>query len=152
MCVIRLMFGVVAVAGAAIAAGCGGSSSSSSPTAPTAPATPSTPPAPTFSQIQTQIWTPSCVSCHTDDGRNPAGGLNLKSGTAHSTLVGVASTGKPGAVRVIAGNPGGSYLVQKLEGAADIVGLRMPRNGPPFLTDAQVAQVRQWIQAGAPNN
>jgi hypothetical protein len=53
---------------------------------------------------------------------------------------------------VIAGNPGGSYLVQKLEGAADIVGLRMPRNGPPYLTDAQVAMIRQWIQNGALNN
>jgi hypothetical protein len=53
---------------------------------------------------------------------------------------------------VIAGNPSGSYLVQKLEGAPDIVGLRMPRNGPPFLTDAQVALIRQWIQNGAPNN
>jgi hypothetical protein len=78
--------------------------------------------------------------------------LNLKAGSAYAALVGVASTGKAGAVRVIPGNPSGSYLVQKLEGAADIVGLRMPRNGPPFLTDAQIALVRQWIQNGAPNN
>ena len=154
MCVVRLMFGVVAVAGAAMTAGCGGSSSSSSPTAPTAspaPTTPSTPSGPTFSQIQAQILTPSCVSCHTDDGRTPAGGLNLRSGAAHSALVGVASTGKPGAIRVIAGNPGGSYLVQKLEGAADIVGMRMPRSAAP-LSDAQVSLIRQWIQSGAPNN
>jgi mono/diheme cytochrome c family protein len=96
--------------------------------------------------------TPACVSCHTDDGRTPAGGLNLKSGTAYAALVGVASTAKAGAVRVIAGNPSGSYLVQKLEGAPDIVGLRMPRTGPPYLTDAQVALIRQWIQNGAPNN
>ena len=76
----------------------------------------------------------------------------MKSGSAYSNLVGVSSTAKPGAIRVIAGNPSGSYLVQKLEGAADIVGLRMPRNGPPYLTDAQVALIRQWIQNGAPNN
>ena len=145
MHVVRLTFGIVAVAGSAMTAACGSSSS------PTSPST--TPPGPTFSQqIQAQILTPACVSCHTDDGRNPAGGLNLKTGTAYSNLVGVASTGKPGAVRVIAGNPSGSYLVQKLEGAPDIVGLRMPRNGPPFLTDAQVALIRQWIQNGAPNN
>ena len=138
---------IVAVVVASIATACGSSST------PTTPSPGPTAPTVTFSQrIQAEILTPSCASCHTDEGRTPAGGLNLKSGSAHSNLVGVASTGKPGAVRVIAGNPSGSYLVQKLEGAPDIVGLRMPRNGPPFLTDAQVALIRQWIQNGAPNN
>ena len=139
--------GIVALAGLAMmSARC---SSSSSPTTPS----PTPPSGPTFSQqIQAQILTPACVFCHTDEGRTPTGGLNLKAGAAYASLVGVASTGKPGAVRVIAGNPSGSYLVQKLEGAADIVGLRMPRNGPPFLSDAQVALIRQWIQNGAPNN
>jgi mono/diheme cytochrome c family protein len=137
---------IVAVVVASIATACG---SSSTPTTPSPAAAPTV----SFSQrIQAEILTPSCTLCHTDEGRTPAGGLNLKSGSAHSNLVGVASTGKPGAVRVIAGNPSGSYLVQKLEGAPDIVGLRMPRNGPPFLTDAQVALIRQWIQNGAPNN
>jgi len=107
----------------------------------------------TFStQIQQQILTPACTGCHTDEGRTPSSGLNLKTGAAYAQLVGVASVGKAGAIRVIAGNPSGSYLIQKLEGASDIVGLRMPRNGPPFLTDAQVALIRQWIQNGAPNN
>jgi len=78
--------------------------------------------------------------------------MNLKSGSAYASLVNVASSGKPGATRVIPGNPSGSYLIQKLEGAPDIVGLRMPRNGPPYLTDAQIALIRQWIQNGAPNN
>jgi mono/diheme cytochrome c family protein len=143
---VRLTFGIFAIAGVAMAAGCGSSSSPTTPTPPTATG-------PTFStQIQAQILTPACVPCHTDDGRTPSGGMNLKSGVAFSSLVGVASTGKPGAIRVIAGNPSGSYMVQKLEGAADIVGLRMPRNGPPYLTDAQVALIRLWIQNGAPNN
>jgi hypothetical protein len=53
---------------------------------------------------------------------------------------------------VIPNNANGSYLVQKLEGAADIVGRRMPPAGPPFLTDAQVALIRQWITEGARNN
>ena len=105
----------------------------------------------TFStQIQQQIFTPACTACHTDEGRTPSSGLNLKSGAAYAQLVGVASVGKAGAIRVIAGNPSGSYLIQKLEGGPDIVGLRMPRTGPPYLTDAQVALIRQWIQNGAP--
>jgi mono/diheme cytochrome c family protein len=137
---------IVAVVVGILATACGSSNT------PTTPA-PATAPAISFStQIQAAILTPTCAGCHTDEGRTPAGGLNLKAGSAHSNLVGVASTGKAGAIRVIAGNPSGSYLVQKLEGAADIVGLRMPRNGPPFLTDAQIALIRQWIQNGAPNN
>jgi len=138
---------IVAIFVASIATACGSDST------PTSPTPGPTPPAVSFSQqIQATIFTPTCVPCHNDDGRTPAGGLNLKSGSSYSSLVGVASSGKSGAVRVIASNPSGSYLVQKLEGAPDIVGLRMPRNGPPFLTDAQVAQIRQWIQNGAPNN
>ena len=128
----------------AIAAGACGSS----PTTPTPPAST----APTLTQIQTQIFDPGCGSCHTDVGRNPAAGLNLKAGSAFANLVGVASSGSPGAVRVIAGNANGSYIVQKLEGSAGIVGLRMPRNGPPYLTDAQVKFIRDWITAGALNN
>jgi mono/diheme cytochrome c family protein len=149
MHLVRLTFGIVVVVGTAMTVAC---SSSTSPSATTTTTTTTTS-GPSFSQqIQAQILTPACTSCHTDDGRTPSGGLNLRSGAAYAALVGVASTGKPGAIRVIAGNASGSYLVQKLEGAADIVGLRMPRNGPPFLTDAQIALIRQWIQNGAPNN
>jgi mono/diheme cytochrome c family protein len=146
---VRLTVGGLALSALTFAVACGSDSSNSAPSAPS-----TTPPAgPSFSvQIQQQILTPACVPCHTDEGRTPSGGLNMKSGTAYSQLVSVASSGKPGAIRVIPGNPSGSYMIQKLEGAADIVGLRMPRNGPPFLTDAQVALIRQWIQNGAPNN
>jgi mono/diheme cytochrome c family protein len=102
--------------------------------------------------IQTQIFDTTCTSCHTDVGRNPSAGLNLKSGAAFTYLVGVPSSNSPGAVRVIAGNASGSYLVQKVEGAPGIVGMRMPRNGPPFLSDAQIKMIRDWITAGALNN
>jgi mono/diheme cytochrome c family protein len=135
---------VPAVILACMASACGKDS-------PAAPSTPSN--TVIFStQIQQQIFDSACVTCHTDQGRTPASSLNLRSGVAHSQLVGVASVGKAGAIRVIAGNASGSYLIQKLEGASDIVGLRMPRTGPPFLTDAQVALIRQWITNGAPNN
>ena len=68
------------------------------------------------------------------------------------TAVNAASVGKAGAIRVIPGDPAGSYLIQKLEGASGIVGERMPQDGPPFLTVGQIAIIRQWIQDGAPNN
>lgn len=128
---------------AVVATACG-----SNPMTPTSPANT----APTLTQIQAQIFDPICTTCHTDVGRSPSAGLNLKAGSAFFQLVGVASSNNQGAVRVIAGNANGSYLVQKVEGAAGIVGLRMPRNGPPFLTDAQIQMIRDWITAGALNN
>ena len=136
------LLGAILVAIAAVACG------SSSPTTPTSPAST----APTLTQIQTQIFDPGCATCHTDVGRTPSAGLNLKGGASFAQLVGVSSPALAGAVRVIAGNANGSYLVQKLEGAPNIVGLRMPRNGPPYLTDAQVKFIRDWITAGALNN
>jgi mono/diheme cytochrome c family protein len=141
--VVKLTF--VLVGSAAIyATGCASS---------TAPSTPSPQNSVTFStQIQQQIFNPACIACHTDDGRTPSSNLNLKTGVSIANLVNVASVGKAGATRVVPGNPSGSYLIQKLEGAPDIVGLRMPRNGPPYLTTEQIALIRQWIQNGAPNN
>jgi hypothetical protein len=85
-------------------------------------------------------------------GRNPSGGLNLLPGLSHSSLVGVASTGKPGAVRVIPGDPENSYIIHKLEGRSTIIGVRMPRGNGPFLTDGQILVLKRWISNGAPNN
>jgi hypothetical protein len=114
---------------------------------------------PTFSSISKEIFEASdssgraaCTNCHTTVGRTPAGGLNLLSGAAYGALVNVNSTQKPTLKRVDPGNPDGSYLVHKLEGAPGIVGLRMPRNGPPFLTSGQMRVIRRWIELGAKND
>jgi hypothetical protein len=66
--------------------------------------------------------------------------------------VGVASSAKPGAVRVIPGDPDNSYIIHKLQGSADIVGVRMPRGNGPYLTDGQILVIKRWIANGAPNN
>jgi hypothetical protein len=114
--------------------------------------------APTFSSIQRDIiqasdsaGRSSCTLCHTSVGRAPSAGLDL-SGNSFGQLVNVGSRNKPGATMVIPGDPDNSYLIQKLEGTAGIVGLRMPRNGPPFMTDGQVQIVRRWILLGAKND
>ena len=143
--VARLTFVVLGVSAIGFATSCGSSSSPSAPSGQTNTVTFST-------QIQQQIFNPACIACHTDEGRTPSSNLNLKTGVSIANLINVASVGKAGATRVVPGNPSGSYLIQKLEGAPDIVGLRMPRNGPPFLTTEQIALIRQWIQNGAPNN
>lgn len=92
------------------------------------------------------------MACHTTVGRTPSGGLNLVHDLAYEQLVNVPSRGKPGAIRVIPGDPENSYLVHKVEGRTDIVGRRMPQAGPPFLTDGQILILKRWIATGAPRN
>jgi hypothetical protein len=115
---------------------------------------------PTFSSIQHEIFDQTdsagrvaCIQCHAPvGGRGAAAGLNLTSATSYAALVGVASLAKPGAIRVIPGDPDNSYLVHKLEGRSDIVGLRMPRTMGPFLTAGQMLVIRRWIELGARND
>ena len=57
----------------------------------------------------------------------------------------------PGAMRVVPGDPDRSYLLRTLEGAPGIVGQRMPLNGP-YLSDAQITTIKQWIANGALRN
>ena len=112
---------------------------------------------PTLSSIQREIFSSAeataCSRCHTNIGRNPSvPGFLLIEGQSFQSLVGHASVNKPGAVIVIPGDPDNSYIIQKLEGRAGIAGLRMPRNGPPFLTDGQIRIIRRWIELGAKND
>jgi len=114
---------------------------------------------PTFASIQHDIFestdssgrTP-CMQCHTNVGRNPSGGLNLAHDVAYSQLVNVPSSRLAGAVRVVPGDTTSTYLLQKLIGTPGIVGARMPQNGPPYLTEGQIAIIRRWVEIGAPNN
>jgi hypothetical protein len=114
---------------------------------------------PTFASIQHEIFEAAdsagraaCVQCHTSTGRVPTGGMNLNHDVAYNQLVNFPVREKPGAIRVIPGDPDNSYLIQKLEGATGIAGRRMPFTGPPYLTDGQILIIRRWITLGAPNN
>jgi hypothetical protein len=114
---------------------------------------------PTFSAIQRDIFgatdstgRAACSSCHNAQGARFAANLNLADGSAYAQLVNVASTGKPGAIRVVPGDPDNSYLIHKIEGTPGIVGQRMPRTNGPFLTEGQVLIIRTWIRQGAQNN
>jgi hypothetical protein len=114
---------------------------------------------PTFTSVQKDILRTAesgtgrraCVSCHTANGRTPAGGLNMDVPDPHAVLVNGASTRNPGQVFIVPGNPDASYLVKKLEGAPDIVGARMPLGGP-YLKPGQIQILRRWIELGAPKN
>jgi hypothetical protein len=101
---------------------------------------------PTFSSIQTNLFSTVCVACHS--GSNPPQGLNLEAAQSYGLLVDVPSSEVPTLNRVEPGDPDNSYIIHKLEGTA-AVGLRMPASGPPYLTAAQIAVIRQWISDGA---
>ncbi|MGB8692276.1 MAG: hypothetical protein WCD08_02055 [Steroidobacteraceae bacterium] len=98
-----------------------------------------------FDSIQRNVFTPICTTCHA--GSNAPQGLHLDAANSYSQLVGVASVEVPALLRVKPGDPGSSYIVQKLEGHA-AVGAQMPFGGPPLPT-ATIAVIRQWISDGA---
>jgi hypothetical protein len=100
---------------------------------------------PDWASIQANVFTPICTRCHV--GANAPQGLRLDSENSYGALVGVPSSEAPGVLRVRPGDPGGSYLVQKLEGRA-AVGARMPL-GEPALPEATIQVIRQWITDGA---
>jgi hypothetical protein len=98
-----------------------------------------------FDSIQEHVFTPICTVCHA--GGSAPQGLRLDAASSYDSLVGVPSSEVPSLARVEPGDPDGSYLVQKLEGNAS-VGERMPRGGP-YLDQATIAVIRQWITDGA---
>lgn len=114
---------------------------------------------PTFASIQANIFEltdsagrNACISCHTSVGRTPSGGLNLTHDVAYDQVVNVIAGQIPSLKYVTPGNPEASYLLHKIEGRAGIVGGRMPRNGPPYMTDGQILILKRWIDLGAPRN
>jgi hypothetical protein len=100
--------------------------------------------------IQENIFTPICSVCHA--GGSAPEGLRLDAANSFNLLVGVPSTEVPSLLRVKPGDPGNSYIIQKLEGHA-AVGSQMPFGCPntqPCLTTSTIAFIRQWITNGAP--
>jgi mono/diheme cytochrome c family protein len=87
-------------------------------------------------------------SCHLSIGGQ--GGLVLLKGLSYGFLVDVASSQKPGVLRVRPSEPDRSYLVAKVdsEAAGDRSGDQMPKGGAPLSTE-QLSRIRSWIDQGA---
>ena len=142
----RPVLPVVAVLGCALfAAGCGTVKSPVEPAA-TDPGVAAL----TFTQIQTQIFTPVCAKagCHAA-GSSPSG-LVLEAGQSYGNLVGHRAAESP-LDRVSPGHPEASYILLKLRGDPSITGERMPLGGP-YLPSAEIDGIAAWIRAGAPRN
>jgi hypothetical protein len=104
----------------------------------------------TFTEIQTQIFTPVCAKagCHAA-GSSPSG-LVLEAGQSYGNLVGHRAAESP-LDRVSPGHPEVSYILLKLRGDPSITGERMPLGGP-YLPSAEIDGIAAWIRAGAPRN
>ena len=86
------------------------------------------------------IFAQRCAKCHTAQGlmgRAPEG-YRL---TSYADTVSTFDR-----VRVVPGNPGASELVRRIRGQARP---RMPFDGPPYLAEAEIALIEQWIAHGA---
>lgn len=98
----------------------------------------------TFSQIQSDVFNPLCVSCHSDNA--PSGGLNLSESVSYGQLVNVDSKTSP-FKRVVPNRSLESYLVLVLEGEEAPL---MPPSGK--LQTTTIDSVRAWIDRGAAND
>ena len=96
--------------------------------------------------IEANVFTPICSKCHIGGGAPE--GLRLDAADAYNLLVGVPSTEVPSILRVKPGDPDNSYIIQKLEGHAQVGG-QMPLGGP-YLSTTTIGFIRQWISNGAP--
>jgi hypothetical protein len=101
-----------------------------------------------LSEIQNQIFNPSCAIAGCHGGSSPQANLNLSEGKSYLNLVGVQSVLYPPAKRVQSGNSSQSILIQILRGT---VGPRMPYQGQP-LSSASIDSIAAWIDKGAPND
>jgi hypothetical protein len=104
--------------------------------------------APTLGQVQ-QIFTANCAfgGCH--GGGTPREGMSLVAGQSYADIVNVPSNQVPSLDRIEPGDPDASYLIDKIEGTGLLQ--RMPAGGDP-LPPADIALIRAWVSAGAPNN
>ncbi|MEO7093805.1 MAG: hypothetical protein ABI175_11180 [Polyangiales bacterium] len=116
-------------------------------------------PPPSFRRDVVPFLAKHCAQarCHGDE-QDESADLDLRAGAAYRQLVGAGSPGRSGALRVVAGHPEKSFLVDKLTGKlARYEGERMPidpdtKKALPE-TEEQRTFVEQvlvpWIAAGA---
>lgn len=106
------------------------------------------PSGPTLVSIQARVFSVDCALSGCHGGSAVQQGLRLDAGFSAANLVNVPSPRDPRLIRVVPGDPGASFLIQKLEGTQTL-GDRMPQFAPP-LPQATIDEIRQWIQNGAP--
>jgi uncharacterized membrane protein len=93
----------------------------------------------TYDEVS-QIFGRACIKCHSDNSRLDAPPEGLRLNSYDAILAGGDR------IVVIPGNAQASEIVRRIEGLASP---RMPFDGPPWLNDADIALIRDWIDGGA---
>jgi len=88
------------------------------------------------------IFATRCAKCHTEQGQMGAAPEGLRLTSYAETLSSAERA------RVVPGHPGASELVRRIRGQALP---RMPFDGPPYLSEAEIRLIEDWIGQGARN-
>ncbi|MBW1880238.1 MAG: hypothetical protein JRJ84_17900 [Deltaproteobacteria bacterium] len=95
-----------------------------------------------------QVHETRCVKCH--DGPGAPKGLDLRGEESYDRIVSVPSKEVPAMLLVEPEHPANSYIWAKVAPEHEQrIGSRMPRDGPPYLDEFQLEDIRSWIAEGA---
>jgi mono/diheme cytochrome c family protein len=134
--------GQIAAVEAWIAAGAPGPSEAEAgaeAAAPPAPADPMADGRVTYDEVAA-IFGRHCIECHSGNSKMEAPPEGLRLDSYDSVLAGGDR------LAVLPGNAQASEVIRRVEGLAEP---RMPFDGPPWLTEAEIALLRAWIDGGA---
>lgn len=100
-----------------------------------------------FDEVYKRTMAQQCNFCHIGDD---LGGFNIDPDFAYANLINIGSSTGAGRVRVRPFRPEESWLWIKLNCQQPGLGVRMPFNGPPYLSPTLQALIVDWILLGAP--
>ncbi|MEY8877213.1 MAG: c-type cytochrome domain-containing protein, partial [Leptothrix sp. (in: b-proteobacteria)] len=100
------------------------------------------PAVPTWTDVA-PIFATRCAKCHRDDGLMGAAPEGYRLNSYEAVL------SSDDRVRVLPGRPEASELVRRIQGLARP---RMPFDGQPYLSEAEIGLIRDWIRHGARNS
>lgn len=100
------------------------------------------PAVPTWTDVA-PIFATRCAKCHRDDGLMGAAPEGYRLNSYEAVL------SSDDRVRVLPGRPEASELVRRIQGLARP---RMPFDGPPYLSEAEIDLISDWIRHGARNS
>ena len=107
----------------------------------------------TWATIQADILQGRCVFCH--GGSSPLAGLSWEADQYDAIVTnGYLSTEITSMLEINPFNSAASYMIWKINGQGPsgeaISDVRMPANGPPYLSQADIDRITAWVDAGAP--
>lgn len=99
----------------------------------------------TFDTVYTIFTQSGCGTAACHGGAMPKGDLDLSTkAVALAQLVDVPSSQCGGKERVVSGDPGSSYLINKLTGVGMCIGSQMPK-ADAALSASDIDTIRTWI-------